>query len=135
MPIVRKAVVLAVPAALALGACSSDAEPEVTVPDLTVPDDTAPDLTAPDLTAPDLTLPDVTAPDLTVPDLTVPNLTIPEGAEDAARDALRNLGLTEEQIDCLVGEIGDTGEVPTLDDVTALLEECDIELSDLTPGG
>ena len=77
---VRRVLILAIPAVLVLGACSSDDddELEVTLPDVTLPDVTLPDVTLPDMTLPDITLPDITLPDLTMPDLTLPDFSFPE---------------------------------------------------------
>ena len=129
---------MAIPAVLVLGACSSDDddEPEVTVPDVTLPDVTLPDVTIPDLTLPDITLPDITLPDITLPDLTLPDFTIPENAEETARDMLEGLGLDDTQIDCLVDRIEEVGgDARELNDIMGLLGDCDIEISDLQPGG
>ena len=127
---------LAIPAVLVLGACSSgdDDEPDATVPDVTLPDVTLPDVTLPDITLPDLTLPSI--PDLTLPDLTLPDFTIPENAEETARDMLEGLGLDDTQIDCLVDRIEEVGgDASELNDVMGLLGDCDIQISDLQPGG
>ena len=126
---------LAIPAVLVLGACSSDDddEPEVTVPDVTLAV-TIPDVTL-DLTIPDITL-DVTIPDFTIPDVTIPDFSIPENAEETARDMLEGLGLDETQIDCLVDRIEEVGgDARELNDIMGLLGDCDIEISDLQPGG
>ena len=134
----RRVLILAIPAVLVLGACSSDDddEPEVTLPDVTLPDVTLPDVTLPDVTLPDITLPDITLPDITLPDLTLPDFSIPENAEETARDMLEGLGLDDTQIDCLVDRIEEVGgNADQLNDIMGLLGDCDISISDLQPGG
>ena len=63
------------------------------------------------------------------------NLSIPENAEEAIRDALEGLGLTDDQVDCLAERIDiESGEIPDANDVMGFLDECEIELTDLQPG-
>lgn len=142
-----RALAFAATAVLALAACSSDSgddEPEVTTPDtadveieVTIPDVSL-DVTIPDLSL-DITIPDVSIPDfddITIPDITLPDISVTEEAEDVAREVLGNTGLDDDQIDCLVERAQETGEQLTSpDDVLGLLEDCDIELTDLAPGG
>jgi hypothetical protein len=124
---------LAIPAVLVLGACSSDDDDE---PDLTVPDLTLPDVTIPDITVPDLTIPDITIPDITIPDITIPDLTVSENIEETVRDALAQVGLDDTQIDCVVEQLDLTaGQVPDVNDIVGVAGDCDIEISDLQPGG
>ena len=126
--------ILAIPAVLVLGACSSDDddEPELTAPDVNL-DVTIPDVSL-DLTIPDITVPDI--PDLTVPDLTIPDLSVSENIEETVRDVLANFGLDDTQIDCVVEQLDLTaGEVPNVNDIMGVAADCDISISDLQPGG
>lgn len=65
----------------------------------------------------------------------LPDVSLAEGVQESVSDALANMGLDQEQIDCLLEQAGDAGELQNMATITALLDECDIELSDITPGG
>ena len=131
--------ILAIPAVLVLGACSSsdDDEPDTTTPQATVAEDTPSADTESRPTLPDFSVPSI--PDLSIPDLSIPDLsdlTIPGNAEEAARDMLEGLGLDDEQIDCLVDRIEEVGgPANQLSDIMGLLGDCDISISDIQPGG
>jgi hypothetical protein len=66
--------------------------------------------------------------------------TLPEDATELAIQILvDNLGLTEDQASCLVEAMGPeslaSGETPDVQEMMGFLEDCDIELTDLQPGG
>ena len=132
----RRAVILAAPLALVigLGACGDDDEPDTTESDVTVPDgeetDITLDITIPDISIPDISLPDLTLPDISIPDITIPDISISGSAEDIVRQVFPDLD--DEQVSCLVDNMG-TDIDPS--QVMDLLDECNINVSDLTPGG
>ena len=129
VPTTTRALILVAPLALALGACGDDDDP----PDNSEPDVSAPDVSSPD--SPELTLPGGSVPDLS--DLSIPDgITIPEGAEDAAMESLTGLGLTEDQAQCLIDEVGiSEGQVPQMNEMMTVLDECGVNIADLQPGG
>jgi len=142
---VKRVLVLAVPVALVpfvLGACGGDDdEPDETVadtltPDVSPPEISIPDISLPDISLPDISIPDISIPDISIPDLSIPDFSLPEDAEEAARNVLENTGLDDEQIDCLVEQAQEVGsDLANMNDIMGLLGECDIELTDLQPGG
>jgi hypothetical protein len=126
----RAPLILAIPlAALTLLACSDDDDDEPTV--------TEADVTEPEATETDeVTLPGgITIPSL--PDISLPDASaVGAEVEDFLRDGLADLGLNDDQIDCLVERIDpSSGEVPDVSELTDLFDDCDIELSDIQPGG
>lgn len=117
-------------ALLVLGACSDDDDNNIDLDDVTVPDEiTVPDISI-NVTTPDISLPDLTVPDITLPDISIPDGSVPEAAEDAIRGAFPDL--EDAQVDCVVNAVEGGTE---LNDLTSLLDQCDIELQDLVPGG
>jgi hypothetical protein len=125
---VKRALVLCVPVALALTlvACGDDDDDE--------PDETASDVTGgPSATVPDLTEPDFSVPnlsDISIPNITIPDLSLPENAEELIGQVFP--GLDDDQVSCLAENLeGDFDVSAALD----LMDECNINPSDLTPGG
>jgi hypothetical protein len=129
---VKRALVLAAPLALVLGlgACGDDDdEPDTTESDVTAPADEETDVTL-DVSIPDISLPDISLPDLTLPeDITIPDISISGSAEDIVRQIFPNLD--DEQVSCLVDAMG-TDIDPS--QVMDLLDDCNINVSDLAPG-
>jgi hypothetical protein len=106
--------------AFALTACGDDDDVDVTIPDVSVPD---------------ITLPDITLPEgATIPDITLPDITLPENA-DSAEDIIRQFfpGLDDDQVSCVVDALG--GKVSDASQIMDLLDDCNIQLNDLRPGG
>lgn len=137
-------IVVVVAAALVLAGCGDDDDDGggeaadtlpggVTVPeDVTVPDISLPDITVPDISLPDISLPDISIPDLSIPDLSIPDISIPD--QDAMERIIASIfpNLNEEQISCLAEAFGENFD-PS--EAAQLAEDCDIEASDLQPGG
>jgi hypothetical protein len=125
----RAPLILAVPlTALTLVACGDDDdEPTVTEADVTVPDVS--------ISSPEISLPDeITIPSL--PDISLPDISVGEQVNEFLRDALGDLGLNDDQIDCLIEQIDpSSGQVPDVSEMMDLFGECDIEISDLQPSG
>ena len=145
----KRALLLAAPAALVLGlvACSGDDDdsPESTSPDTeeTTTDETTEDtedtgdVTIPDITIPDITIPDITFPGGSLPDITIPDFTLPSLPGDATEMIESMVGqmfpnLDEEQVQCLSEAF--TGQLD-MSEIQAIAEECNIDPSDLQPGG
>jgi hypothetical protein len=86
---------------------------------------------------PDISLPDITLPGgITLPSL--PNVTLPDVSdiEEQVKQQFVQLGMTEEQAQCLVDKIDlSSGQIPDLSSIMDLLGECDINLGDLNPDG
>jgi hypothetical protein len=63
-----------------------------------------------------------------------------EGMEDALANAYEEMGLTEEQAECLAGKLselvedGDLSEEEAMTEVFGVMAECDISMEDLTGG-
>ena len=148
----KRVLVLAVPVALVpfvLGACGGDDDDDPTTrsadtltPDVSTAGDLDPRHLAPGhhrsrtSRCPDISIPDISIPDISIPDLSIPDFSLPDDAEEAARNVLENTGLDDEQIDCLVERLRRSAVTwPTMNEHHGLLEECDIELTDLQPGG
>jgi len=150
----KRALVAVLPVALALGlvACGDDDDAPDSVPastpatvdeatggDVTLPGGgTLPDISMPDITLPggstlpdlsDITMPDLS--DLSIPDFSIPDVSLPSGMiEQLLRSTLPNL--SDDQIDCLVDGLGGSLDLQQLPD---LAQDCNIDASDLTPGG
>jgi hypothetical protein len=148
----RPLAVLTIPlAVLGFVACGDDDDDNTgTTPssvassaDTTVPEETTGDsaggVTLPSL--PDISLPDtlpggITLPSL--PDITLPDISLPDTSdiEERVKEQFIQLGMTEEQAQCLVDQIDlSSGEIPDLSSIMDLLDECDINLGDLNPDG
>jgi hypothetical protein len=86
---------------------------------------------------PDISLPDITLPGgITLPSL--PNITLPDVSEieEQVKQQFVQLGMTEEQAQCLVDKLDlSSGQMPDLSSIMDLLGECDINLGDLNPDG
>jgi hypothetical protein len=107
----------------------------------TLPDDvTIPSL--PDVSLPGGTLPGggtlPTLPDISLPDISLPDISLPDASdiEQQVKDQFVQLGMSEEQAQCLVDQIDlSSGQIPDLSSIMDLLGECDINLGDLNPDG
>jgi hypothetical protein len=98
---------------------------------VTLPDD----ITLPSL--PDITLPGGgTLPSL--PDISLPDVSLPDVSdiEEQIKEQFVQLGMSDEQAQCLVDKIDlSSGQMPDLSSIMDLLGECDINLGDLNPDG
>ena len=72
----------------------------------------------------------ITLPSL--PDISIPDVSIPD-AESILRQVFPNLD--DEQISCLVDALGDIGSDFDPSQVIDVLDDCNINISDLTGGG
>jgi hypothetical protein len=73
---------------------------------------------------------------ITVP--SIPDISVPDAEEIEQRviDTFMQMGMTEEQAQCLVDKVDlSSGEAPDLSSIMDLLDECDIDISDLNPDG
>jgi hypothetical protein len=88
---------------------------------------------------PDISLPGGTLPGGgTLPDISLPDISLPDASdiEEEVKDQFVQLGMTEEQAQCLVDQIDiSSGQIPDLSSIMDLLGECDINLGDLNPDG
>jgi hypothetical protein len=95
------------------------------------------EITLPSL--PDISLPGGTLPGGgTLPDISLPDISLPDASdiEEEVKDQFVQLGMTEEQAQCLVDQIDiSSGQIPDLSSIMDLLGECDINLGDLNPDG
>ena len=98
-----------------MAATTEDATEETTE-DAT--EETSDEITIPDIS---ISIPDL---DITIPDLSVPN------AEEIIADVFPDLD--EDQVSCLADAF--EGETPSVDQVMDLLDDCNINPSDLVPG-
>jgi hypothetical protein len=93
------------------------------------------------LTLPDeITLPSL--PDITLPGggtlPSLPSISLPDVSdiEEQIKEQFVQLGMSDEQAECLVDKIDlSSGEMPDLSSIMDLLGECDINLGDLNPDG
>jgi hypothetical protein len=72
----------------------------------------------------------------TLPSL--PSISLPDVSdiEEQIKDQFVQLGMSDEQAQCLVDKIDlSSGEMPDLSSIMDLLGECDINLGDLNPDG
>jgi hypothetical protein len=106
--------------------------PAISLPDITVPDISLPDISLPDISLPDISLPDISLPDISLPDISIPDISLPD--QDAMERIIASIfpNLNEEQISCLAEAFGENFD-PS--EAAQLAEDCDIEASDLQPGG
>ena len=85
---------------------------------------------------PDISLPDTLPGGITLPSL--PDISLPSTSELQQQiiDTFTQMGMTEEQAQCLVDRIDlSSGEIPDLSSIMNLFNECDINLGDLNPDG
>ncbi len=82
-----------------------------------------------------ITLPSL--PDITLPGgATLPSLPDVSDIEEQVKQQFVQLGMTEEQAQCLVDKIDiSSGQMPDLSSIMDLLDECDINIGDLNPDG
>jgi hypothetical protein len=140
---------------LGLVACSDDDddEPDTTVSDTVASTDTEPTddteastddepsddtaITLPDISLPDVSVPGGTLPGgITIPDFTLPDISLPDVSVPDVTEILGQIfpGLDDTQLECLADGLGDVSEIDT-SRVMDLLDDCNINLSDLTGGG
>ncbi len=85
---------------------------------------------------PDISLPDTLPGGITLPSL--PNISLPSTSELQQQiiDTFTQMGMTEEQAQCLVDRIDlSSGQIPDLSSIMNLFNECDINLGELNPDG
>jgi hypothetical protein len=85
---------------------------------------------------PDISLPDTLPGGITLPSL--PSISLPSTSELQQQiiDTFTQMGMTEEQAQCLVDRIDlSSGQIPDLSSIMNLFNECDINLGDLNPDG
>jgi hypothetical protein len=100
----------------------------VTLPSLP---DSLPDVSLPDTLPGGITLPSI--PDITLPDVSLPDAS---DIEEQIKEQFVQLGMSDEQAQCLVDKIDlSSGQMPDLSSIMDLLGECDINLGDLNPDG
>jgi hypothetical protein len=144
----KRALLLAAPAVLVLGlvACGDDDDdsPDTTAAETTEPEDTSTDdtttdgtegeLTIPGISIPDISIPDISIPDFSIPDFSIPDISIPDISIPNAEEILGQIfpKLDDDQVDCLADEVGRDIDVSR---IMQLLDECNIDPSDLQPGG
>ena len=105
----------------------SDDTGGITLPSL--PDGTLPSL--PGGTLPGgITVPSL--PDISIPDISIPDVSLPD-TESILRQVFPDLD--DEQISCLSDALGDIGSDIDPSQVIDVLDDCNINISDITPGG
>jgi hypothetical protein len=146
----RPLAVLTIPlAVLGFVACGDDDDDntgttpssvDATVPEVTTGDssDAATLPSLPDVSLPDVSLPETLPGGITLPDISLPDVSLPDASdiEEQVKDQFIQLGMTEEQAQCLIDKIDlSSGELPDLSSVMDFFGQCDINLSDLNPDG
>ena len=88
---------------------------------------------------PDISLPDTLPGGITLPSsLSLPGVSLPSTSELQQQiiDTFTQMGMTEEQAQCLVDRIDlSSGQIPDLSSIMNLFNECDINLGELNPDG
>jgi hypothetical protein len=121
---------------MALVACGDDDDDEPTdSTEATTEDTEATDETTAEITVPDISIsiPDISTPDISISipdiDITIPDISIPD-AEELIREIFPDLD--DDQVSCLAEAL--QGEAPSASEVMDLLDDCNINASDLVPG-